>query len=556
MKLSLAIKTLSFISILALLYLTNGCKKTQSTTTTTTTTTKHGTGWTGTDNPAKVPQAVNIAGLTGSSASLPSKADLTAFTPPIGDQGQTSTCVGWSTGYYGKTISEAVANHYSQSNLVQAGYEMSPKDMFLSIPDNFKGSTDCQSGTQITDALDVLVNNGVATMATVPWDPSIFNCSQSQVQTSWNTDAANHKISYYRTISATVQGIKEQLAANNPVLMGIKVSNEFESYRGGVINSATFPNPVGLHAQCIVGYDDSKNAFHVANSWGTQWGESGYYWIDYNTLVNQYISGGNVYYMSSPSSTNVVTPPTTTTTSSVDIAAWVFSDASTYGNTTDDPTNDPTARKMWLNIYNIGQSSVSPSSNWSYYYLYYNAFNANDYGIIFHDEFSTSIAANTYSCANNDACIFNIAIPAGSNFGQTAFGTPEIYRNYFVPNKLNGYYYLVLVADPQNVLGDVNQQNNIFYTTGQLPASFANGVVTNYDPKSGGLHGGTKNPLETNPITLRRSKFNSAVGEFNKNAYTPEEILGFVKAKYVSGEIKQKIKSMPHSNKPLLPQVN
>ncbi len=549
-------RIITFFFFLFSLVAIESCKKSAATNTNITTT-KHGTGWTGADNPAKVPQAVNIAGLAGASASLPSRVDLSPFAPPIGDQGQTSTCVGWSTGYYGKTISEAIAKNYSQSNLSNAAYEMSPKDMFLSIADNLKGSIDCQSGTQITYALDVLVNNGVATMATVPWDPGISNCSQSQVQGSWNTDAANHKIVYYRTIASTVQGIKEQLAASNPVLMGIKVSNEFESYAGGVITGATFPNPVGLHAQCIIGYDDSKGsggAFHVANSWGTGWGEAGYYWIDYNTLVNQYISGGNVYYMSTSSSNNNVTPPTTTTTASVDIAPWVFSDASTYGNPTDDPTNDPTARKMWLNIYNIGQNAVDPSSNWSYYYIYYNAFNANDYGIIFHDEFNTTIPSNSYSCPTNNACTFNISIPAGADFAKVAFNTPEIYRNYFVPTNLNGYYYLVLVADPQNVLNDVNQQNNIFYTTGQLPATFVNGVTSSYNP--GAIHDSSKNTLSVNLDNLHRSRFNTAVSEQNRNAYTPQEILSFVKAKYQSGEIRQKINAMPQQSKKMMPQIH
>ncbi len=534
------------------------CKKSSSTTTTTTTTTTHGTGLTGKDDPSTVPQAVNIAALTGASASLPSKVDLTPYCPPVGDQGQTETCVGWATGYYAKTVSEAIALNYNSGQTNSTNNQLSAKDLFLEIPDADKGA-DCQAGTQITSAMDQLVSNGVATVATVPWDPSITNCSQNQLQTSWNTDAANHKIAYYRTITATVDGIKQQLAANTPVVMAIKVSNEFQNYSSGVITSATFPNPVGLHAQCIVGYDDSQGpsgAFHVVNSWGTTWGQlGGYYWIDYNTLVNQYISNGNVYYMASSGTTTTDTIPTTTT-SSVDIAAWVFSDYSTIGDNTDNPTNDPTARKMWLNIYNVGQSDVSPSSNWSYYYIYYNAFNANDYGIIFHDEFSTSIAANTYSCANNDACIYNLTIPAGSNFAEAAFGDPEIYRNYFVPSSLSGYYYLVLVADPQNVLGDVNRQNNIFYTTGQLPATFANGVITSYDPKSGGIHDSNKNPLEVNTATLRKSKYNSAVSELNRNAYTPQEILSFVKTKYQSGEIKRKANAMKADKKPMMPQFH
>jgi C1A family cysteine protease len=537
-------------SAAAILLMSVSCKKSSSNNNNnnTTPTTKHGTGWSGTDNPKTVPQAVNISGLTGASASLPPKVDLTPFLPPIGDQGQTSTCVGWSTGYYGKTASEAIALNTPQASLASANFQMSAKDLFLSIPDNDKGSVDCQSGTQITDALDVLVSNGVATMATVPWDPNISNCSQSQVLSSWNADAANHKIVYYRTIAATVQGIKEQLAASNPVLMGIKVSNEFENYTGGILTSATFPANVGLHAQCIVGYDDNmgSGSFRVANSWGTSWGDNGFYWIDYNVLVNQYIDGGNVYYMSSSSSTNVVTPPTTTTTSSVDIAAWVFSDV---------PTNNQSARKMYLNIYNIGKDEVDASSKWDLYYLYYNAYNANDYGIIFHDQFNTSITKNTYSCANNDACVYNLDIPAGSNFAYQGFGTTEFYRNYDVPD-ISGTYYLVLVADPQNVLNDVNEQNNIFYTTGQLPATFTNGYTNSYNPSQGGVHDSIKNNLQVNESNLKLSKFNTAVNEHNKNAYTPQEILSFVKAKYRRGEIQQKISAMRDLHRPKLPQIN
>src|ERR1700733_4605233 len=65
--------------------------------------TKHATGWSGTDDPTKVPQAVNLVGITGSAAALPSSVDLTPYLPPIGDQGQTGTCVAWSTAYYTKT---------------------------------------------------------------------------------------------------------------------------------------------------------------------------------------------------------------------------------------------------------------------------------------------------------------------------------------------------------------------------------------------------------------------------------------------------------------------
>ena len=36
----------------------------------------------------------------------------------------------------------------------------------------------------------------------------------------------------------------------------------------------------------IVGYDNSKRAFKVANSWGSDWGDNGYGWIDYDHFID------------------------------------------------------------------------------------------------------------------------------------------------------------------------------------------------------------------------------------------------------------------------------
>jgi len=34
----------------------------------------------------------------------------------------------------------------------------------------------------------------------------------------------------------------------------------------------------------VVGYDESRNAFKVINSWGVNWGNEGYLWIDYEVF--------------------------------------------------------------------------------------------------------------------------------------------------------------------------------------------------------------------------------------------------------------------------------
>ena len=43
---------------------------------------------------------------------------------------------------------------------------------------------------------------------------------------------------------------------------------------------------LGGHAVMAVGYDDSKQAVLVRNSWGTDWGIRGYFYMPYGYITN------------------------------------------------------------------------------------------------------------------------------------------------------------------------------------------------------------------------------------------------------------------------------
>lgn len=47
---------------------------------------------------------------------------------------------------------------------------------------------------------------------------------------------------------------------------------------------------------CIVGYDDSKNALRIVNSWGTYWGDDGFLWLSYDLFEELCIYGCAVMY--------------------------------------------------------------------------------------------------------------------------------------------------------------------------------------------------------------------------------------------------------------------
>jgi hypothetical protein len=58
------------------------------------------------------------------------------------------------------------------------------------------------------------------------------------------------------------------------------VYNDFFSYRGGVYRHTTGAL-AGYHAICVVGYNEKDQCWICKNSWGTGWGEKGWFRIAY-----------------------------------------------------------------------------------------------------------------------------------------------------------------------------------------------------------------------------------------------------------------------------------
>ncbi|MGB3513888.1 MAG: C1 family peptidase [Microcoleaceae cyanobacterium] len=79
----------------------------------------------------------------------------------------------------------------------------------------------------------------------------------------------------------SVSQMKQALCKHGPVVSSVHMTDMFNAYQGGVFNQNAFGKP--NHAVTIIGWDDEKGAWLVKNSWGTDWGEDGYMWIDYNS---------------------------------------------------------------------------------------------------------------------------------------------------------------------------------------------------------------------------------------------------------------------------------
>ena len=81
----------------------------------------------------------------------------------------------------------------------------------------------------------------------------------------------------------SVKEMKEAIAKYGAVAATVKVTPAFQAYKSGIFDehaAVSAPNDVN-HAITIVGWDDSKQAYLIKNSWGPNWGEKGYIWVEY-----------------------------------------------------------------------------------------------------------------------------------------------------------------------------------------------------------------------------------------------------------------------------------
>lgn len=79
----------------------------------------------------------------------------------------------------------------------------------------------------------------------------------------------------------SVDKLKKALCEYGPLGITVAVTPAFQAYTSGVFNENSTEKI--NHAVTLVGWDDSKQAWKIKNSWGTGWGESGFMWIAYNS---------------------------------------------------------------------------------------------------------------------------------------------------------------------------------------------------------------------------------------------------------------------------------
>jgi C1A family cysteine protease len=213
---------------------------------------------------------------------LPASVDLTAQCPPVYDQGQLGSCTANAIG---------AALEFDADKQGIAGYT-TPSRLFIYYNERvMEGTVASDSGAQIRDGIKSVGKQGACPEAEWPYDISKFTDQPSQ---QCYTDALNHRAVAYQRVARTLQQMQGCLAAGYPFVFGFTVYESFESKEVAQTGVAPMPAPneqvLGGHAVVAVGYDNSDQRFRVRNSWGTGWGQSGYFTMPYQYLLSSGLS--------------------------------------------------------------------------------------------------------------------------------------------------------------------------------------------------------------------------------------------------------------------------
>jgi hypothetical protein len=215
----------------------------------------------------------DLLGAPGTDPALPSAVDLSKDFPLPGDQGAQSSCVGWALGYAMKTYQERLELGWS---LEAPEHRFSPAYIYNQI----NGGED--NGSVFTNGLNLVVDQGVATLAQMPYSEHDF---LTQPSAAARQEASRFKAKSWNAANGVLE-IKSALANHLAVMIAIQIYDDLYHLKGldSVYNTFGGTNHGG-HAVAAVGYDDNRygGAFKIINSWSRNWGDDGYFWLPYST---------------------------------------------------------------------------------------------------------------------------------------------------------------------------------------------------------------------------------------------------------------------------------
>ena len=242
-----------------------------------------------------MPQQIRIKGL-GWVPDLPDSRDLLYSAPPrvlkalppfIDMRSQMPAI--YNQHSLGSCTSQAGSAIY-QFNRIQQGidWRCMPSRLFLYYNTRIlQGTVSIDSGASIRNTIKAMVDTGMAPAS--DWPYKIANFAIKPPERVYKF-AEKHKATVYERLPQDLNQLQGCLASGECFIFGFSVYSAFEGAevtRTGVLNMPTRREQLlGGHAVLCCGYDNATRRFLVRNSWGENWGMSGYFTMPYIYLLD------------------------------------------------------------------------------------------------------------------------------------------------------------------------------------------------------------------------------------------------------------------------------
>jgi C1A family cysteine protease len=303
----------------------------------------HGLGWV----KEKISTEARVKPEKAKTLGLPTRLDWRGkdgvdWTTPIRDQGGCGSCVAFGT------VAVVESALRIQSNSPGWNLDLSEQHLFSC------GGGICAVGWYISASLNYLRAYGTPSESCFPYWAADLSCSNTCP--NWQSQA--QKISSWNWLSNDTVSIETSLQYA-PVVAAIDVYSDFFSYHGGIYRH-TSGGYVGGHCVAIVGYDNTEGYWICKNSWGTSWGESGWFRIAFGECgIDDYVTAVKVSGLPILSVSLISPPEAPLYTSSPQLKARVVS--------SDSPVQNALAR-FYVDSNEVGSCASDTNGYVSYNY--------------------------------------------------------------------------------------------------------------------------------------------------------------------------------------------
>jgi len=212
---------------------------------------------------------------------VPDKIDMRAQCPPVYVQGELGCCTG-------NVIAAAIQFDRMRQGCADAAEV--PSRMFIYYNERvIENTVALDNGAQLRNGIKAVAKLGACFEGAGddrwPYDASKF--AVEPPKPCYDAAAKNRALTYER-LEHDLDLMKNCLASGHPFVFGFTIYASFDDIvdTGIAEMPALGEGNLGPHAAMAVGFDDTQQRFICRNSWGTLWGQQGYFTIPYAYLAN------------------------------------------------------------------------------------------------------------------------------------------------------------------------------------------------------------------------------------------------------------------------------